>query len=556
MSASSKKKIRKEQESAKLTERQRKEQKEAKKLKIYSIVFTAVIAVVLVAALTVMAIKGVENAGIVEKLTTALTIGEHKVNAVEMNYYYKDAVTKTYTQWETSYGNSLTTMLSIMGLDLTQPLDEQKYYDEDRTWADYFMDMAIENAHSDYALCDAAEAAQFTMPKEDELSLQSAIGSIEMQAMLGNYPKVDLLISAMYGPGANYKTYTEYLRRSTLANAFYNNYNDGLTYTADQIEAHAAEHPAEFNSYSYAEYKLNYTNFLGEGTEDAEGNVTYSDEDTAAAKDAAKAIAENLATAISLEGLDAAISGLDINKDAQEPVVSTKYENKLYSSLSEEYQAWLTAPERKVGDIGVLEDSSTSTDEDGNESTILNGYIVLQFTALNDNKESMSNVRHLLVTPEVETHEETGEEQVSEEAWNAAKEIAEMHLEEWKKVDGTEEGFIELVKESTEDQASAETGGLYENIHRDSNYEEAFLAWAIDPARTKGETGIVKTSYGYHVMYYVGNTETTYRDYMITEQLRAADMEAWYEKQQETYPLTRGNLSRVDTSSTLLTAAS
>lgn len=554
MSASSKKKIRKEQEAAKLTERQRKEQKEAKKLKIYSIVFTVVIAAVLVTAITVMSFKAVENSGIVNKLTTALTIGDHKINTVEMNYYYMDAVTQTYNQWETSYGDSLATMLSLMGLDLTQPLDEQAYYDEDKTWADHFMDQAIENAYSDYTLSDAAEAAQFTLPEDEELSLQSALGSIEMQSMLSGYQKVDQYIAAYYGNGANYDTYVEYLNRSALANSYYNSYAEDLSYTADQINAHAAEHPNEYSSFTYAEYKLPYTSFLGEGTKDAEGNVTYTDEENASAKDAAKAAAEKLAKAATLEELDAAIAALDINKDAAEAVTSTKHEEVLYSSLAEKYQTWLTAEDRKVGDIGVLEDSSTSTDEDGNETTTLNGYIVVQFTAVNDNKETMSNVRHLLVAPEVETDEETGEELVTEEAWEVAKETAEMHLNEWKDSDGTEEGFIELVKESSEDSGSVENGGLYENIHRDSSYEEAFLEWAIDPARTIGETGIVKTSYGYHIMYYVGDTEMTYHDYMITEEMRAADLESWYEAEKEAVTLERNDLSRVNTSSILFAA--
>lgn len=550
MSASSKKKIRKEQETAKLTERQRKEQKEAKKLKIYSIVFTVVIVAVLVTAITVMSIKAVENAGIVNKLTTALTIGEHKINTVEMNYYYTDAITQTYSQWETAYGDSLPTMLSLMGLDLTQPLDEQEYYDEGKTWADYFMDQAVENAYSDYTLSDAAETAQFTIPDDAALSLQSTIGTIEMQSMLSGYQKVDQYITAYYGNGASYDTYVEYLNRSTLANAYYNYYADSLSYTADQIDAHATEHPSEYSSFTYAEYKLPYTSFLGEGTEDADGNVTYTDEENAAAKEAAKAAAESLAKTTTLEELDAAIAALDINK-GKESVGSTKRTDVLYSALSETYQTWLTAEDRKVGDIGVLEDSSTSTDADGNETTTLNGYIVLQFTAVNDNKETMSNVRHLLVAPEVESDEVTGEEIITDEAWEAAKQSAEMHLKEWKDTDGTEEGFIELVKESSEDTGSVENGGLYENINRDSSYEEAFLEWAIDPARTKGETGIVQSSYGYHIMYYVGNTEMTYHDFLITEELRAADLENWYKALKEAVTLERTNLSRVNTSNVL-----
>lgn len=555
MSASSKKKIRKEQEAAKMTERQRKAQKEAKNLKIYSIVFTVVIVAILVTAIAVMTFKGIESSGLVNKLTTALTIGEYKVNSVEMNYYYMDAVTQTYSQWETAYGESLPTMLSLMGLDLTQPLNEQPYYDDETTWADYFMDMAVENAHSDYALAAAAEAAGFEMPEDDDLTLTSAIGSIEMQAMLSGYSKVDQFISAYYGNGANYNSYVEYLTRTTLANAYYNSNYDNLTYTADEISAHAEAHPNEYFSFSYAEYELPYTSFLGEGTTDAEGNVTHTDDEVAAAKEAAKAAADELAKATTLEELNAAIAALEINKDKETAPTATANENVLYSSLSEKYQTWLTEDGRKIGDISVLEDSTTSTDEDGNETTTLDGYTVVMFTALNENKEAMSNVRHLLICPVAEDDEETGEEIISDEAWQTAKETAEMHLKEWKEVDGTLEGFIELVQESSEDEGSAENGGLYENIHRDSNYEEEFLKWAIDPARTVGETGIIKTSYGYHVMYYVGDTELTYHDYMITEDLRTSDQESWYNDIKAALTLTRENLSRVDTSSILFAAS-
>ncbi len=554
MSASSKKKLRKEEKNAKLTERQAKERKEAKKLKIYSIVFTVVIVAIMVTAIVVMGYKAVDNSGLVSKLTTALTIGDHKINSVEMNYYYMDAVTKTYNQWETSFGESLPTMISLMGLDLTKPLNEQDY-DEEQTWADYFMDMAIENAHSDYVLADAAQKANFTLPEERALSLQSEIGSIEMQSMLNGYPKVDQFISAYYGNGATYDSYVEYLNRGALASAFYNDKNDSLTYTADQISAELAEKPNDYHSFSYAEYKLSNDSFLSEGTTDADGNTTHTDEETTAAKEAAKAAADELAKAASLEALNAAIAKLEINKDKETAPTATPYENVLYSSLGEEYQKWLTAEGRKVGDIGVLEDTTTSTDEDGNETTTVNGYIVVMFTALNENTDKMSDVRHLLVCPVPEEDEETGEETITDAAWQTAKETAEMHLDEWKKADGTLEGFIELVKESSEDEGSVENGGLYENIHRDSPYEEEFLKWAIDPARTKDETGIVKTSYGYHIMYYVGNTEMSYRDYMITEALRAADLKEWFNGTKDAQKVTRKNLSLVDTSSILFAAS-
>ena len=34
----------------------------------------------------------------------------------------------------------------------------------------------------------------------------------------------------------------------------------------------------------------------------------------------------------------------------------------------------------------------------------------------------------------------------------------------------------------------------------------AFNDWCFDTARQPGDTGVVKTEYGYHVMYFVGST--------------------------------------------------
>lgn len=554
MSASSKKKIRKEQNAAQLSERQRKERAEAKKLKIYSIAFTVLIVAILITAITVITYKAIENSGIVNKLTTSLTVGDHKINAVEMNYYYMDVVNGTYNEWAEMYGESLPTMLSLMGLDLTQPLDQQEYDADGTTWADYFMDAAIENATNDYVLSDAAKAAGFALPEEEELNITSQIGTIEMQAMLSGYDDMDMYVAAYYGNGSTFDSYLTYVRRSSLATAYYNHYNEELSFTDEQISQYGTEHDSELSSYSFAEYTLTCSSFLTEGTTDEEGNTTYTDEQNEAAKAAAKAAADELAKNTTLEELDAAIAALEINKDKEEAVASTKATNILYSGLPANYQEWLSDSARTAGQITVIENTSTSTDADGNETSTVTGYTVLCFVERNDNREKMDSVRHLLVTPEVVTDEVTGEEEATEETKQVAKETAEMHLNSWKTDDGTEEGFIELVKESSEDTGSVENGGLFENLHRDANYEPAFLAWAIDPARVKGETGIVETSYGYHVMYYVGEGEQTYRDHMITEALRTTALEEWHTGLKDSVTVKRGNLSRIDTSSVLFAA--
>ena len=70
-----------------------------------------------------------------------------------------------------------------------------------------------------------------------------------------------------------------------------------------------------------------------------------------------------------------------------------------------------------------------------------------------------------------------------------------------------------------------------------------FNDWCFDASRTAGDTGIVETTYGYHVMYFSGTTDQTYRDYLITNDLVSADMETWYNALLESYTVVNGDTS-------------
>lgn len=116
----------------------------------------------------------------------------------------------------------------------------------------------------------------------------------------------------------------------------------------------------------------------------------------------------------------------------------------------------------------------------------------------------VSSVRHILISPEGGTeNEETGEVTYSEKELKAAQDKAEALLAKWKEGEATEQSFADLVKDNTDDTGSAETGGLYEDVSPVSSYVEEFRAWAVDPERKEGDTDIVKTQFGYHIMYFV-----------------------------------------------------
>lgn len=112
------------------------------------------------------------------------------------------------------------------------------------------------------------------------------------------------------------------------------------------------------------------------------------------------------------------------------------------------------------------------------------------------------SVRHILITPEQDA--DTGE--TTDEAWAAAEEIANAVLAQWQQ-NPTEDNFAALANEKSDDPGSNTVGGLYEDFDTATMVAE-FTDWSFDPARAYGDTGIVKTSYGYHVMFFVGQTET------------------------------------------------
>ena len=540
MSASHKKQLRKEQNAAQMTEKQMAEQKEAKKLRLYSIIFTAAIALMI----CVVIFTTVTNSGIIERNTTAVTVDGTKVSAVELNYYYIDSVNNYLNQW----GD----YISLSGLDSTKALDEQMYNaDEEITWADYFLESATNNIHSVYAIYNKAAAEGYTLTEEDNASIETMISNMELYGTLYyGYPDLDSYLTGMYGTCANEKTYRAYAEVQYIASAYANDYNETLTYTDEDIAAVLAEEPKAYNFYSYNYYYLSADKFLEGGVENEDGTKTYSDEEKAAAlaacEEAANSlIAENITDLVLL---DKAIGNLAINAEV-ENAASIAVDNRQYTQLSSVLQDWVTDDARVEGDLAVVPYESEPTNEDGTTTTTVNGYYVVFFKGMDDNTYKMNNVRHILVAFEGGTTTD-GTTTYSDEEKAAAKAEAEEILAAYLAGEQTEEAFTALTHEHTDDVDSnghPNNDGLYENIIPSSSYVENFLNWAIDDARTPGETGIVETEYGYHVMYFVGDSEETYRDTMITSELRSEALTEWENSLIEGSTMDVQNTSKVKT---------
>ena len=511
MSASSKKKLRNAQQAEKLTEKQLAEQKEAKKLKLYT-TLAVVILIALVAFAAYVGInRAVSNSGVRERNTVALTIGEHQINNAELNYFFVDAVNTFYSQ----YGS----YAALLGLDTTKPLDKQIINEETKeTWADDFILTAIDNAKAAYALADAAKADGYSLPEEAINEIDMTIANIAVYATLYGYPDADTYVKAMYGNGATQESLREYYELTFLARYYQDYYYDTLTYTDAELRAAEAENYNAYSTYTYNYYYLNSTNFIESETTD------YTEEQRAEgakkAEETAKALTEGIST---IAEFDAAVAALPMNANST-TAASYRSEDVAYSSMFTGYAEWMSDSSRKAGDMTYVANVTDTTDENGNPVQRTNGYYVVMFDSCNDNNFALANVRHILVAFEGGSYDDNGALTYSDEEKAAAKAVAEEIYTEWKNGAATEESFATLANEKSDD-GNGTTGGLYEDVYP-GQMVTAFEDWCFDGRKT-GDTGIVETEYGYHVMFYSGDSQTNYRDHLISTALASADFETW-----------------------------
>ena len=566
MSASDKKRLRKEQNAAAMTEKQLQAKKEAKKLKAYTISFVVVMLLVVAIVIGVVATPFIS--GIINRGTHAVSIGNRQLSTTQLNYYYYDAISNYYTNFQNSYGEYADMYAQLLGgVISTIPLDEQVYDKETgKTWAQHFIEEAKKAATWTFAIYDAAMADEdFKISEDAQKFLDGFEENISLYATMYGFSSLSGYLRASYGEGANLETYKEYYTYNTIASEYASDYIESLEFEDKDYREYEKDKYNEFSSYSYISYYVStssYLTFLKLGTvtkdENGKETTTYSDEDKAEALAAAKDDAEFLSdplnytetedgktTLISL--MNENISRLEINRDKKESEMpsATEYNNKLYSSLSsnEDVQKWLSASERKVGDITMIANKTTDSDD----KEVINGYYVVALTGVNTNERKLANVRHILVKFTGGTKDSvTGETTYTVAEKEKAKKAAEDILALYNATNKTDEDFAKLAKEKSEDTGSKSNGGLIEDIYRDAGYVESFTDWALDE-RKPGDTGIIETPYGYHVMYYKEDGELTYRDYMIDNLLTQEAFEAWEKSLTEKVTTVDVNLSGIET---------
>ncbi len=520
MSASQQKKNRQEQTDAAVNpkqERAAQAKKDARKLKILTISFSAVLVVLLL----VVIIGGVTSTGVIERNSTAVILGDHKLTAVEVKYFYNDCV-NTFAQNNSNY-------LSYF-LDTSKPLNEQKY-DDTKTWADYFMDTALTNARNTYAVYDEAVSKGITLSEDDQKTIESNLSMLKLYASMRGYSSVNKYIAAMYGRGCNEASYRKYMEVCQLASSYDTQFRNSLTYTDQQLRDKEAEDFDAYSDYTYRMYQVKLTDYADSSAED-------KDAANAAGREKAKAVAEEIKSDTTNETTFIQSVKTHCTEKEQDTYATnddaTLSQNVRRANLPSSIQEWVSDSSRKAGDVAVL-----PVGDEGSET----GFIVVYYLSKRDNSETkMVNVRHILI--------ETSDTVTMEQAREKIEEIKASYEE-----NPTEENFASLASSKSEDSGSKNNGGLYENVYEGAMVKE-FNDWIFDPARKEGDVGIVETKYGCHLIYFVSKGEQSYRDYLITQALISDDYNAWFTGLTDNYTETRkGGLRWVNTALTLQTSS-
>ena len=183
-----------------------------------------------------------------------------------------------------------------------------------------------------------------------------------------------------------------------------------------------------------------------------------------------------------------------------------------------ELDTWLFDEATKVGD------TKTITSEGDKKST----YSVYFMTATSHLDESETkDVAHILVSFD---DYKTGTT-ITDEEKAKAKAEADKILADYLAGEKTQAAFEKLGEEKT-----ADSNVVYEGV-AEGQMVEAFENWIFDEARTAGETGIVETTYGYHVMYFIGDGKLAWENTAHSGVLNDL-FTKWVETNAETYNYT------------------
>lgn len=507
--------IYREERKARLAKEAEKKARKSPQLSKTKKVVGKVIAIVLAIAIGIGAFGGVLNFFGIPQKVIKIDVKDTacKFTVAEFNFFYYNvwnnlcstAQQYAYYGMDMGYDYTKSPAKQTLTKDTASSigLDFDAIGVEEATWADAIRYLAANQIVEIKYFANLAEKEGLTLTEDELAEIDTEIESARTNAKNNDY-SLDRWFRTNLGNGIDEKVVRQVYEEQYLAQKYYEKYEADTTAAITEAQIND-KYNADKDSFDlvdirYYEFTTKTPTLADDATtEEKEAATKKAQEETKAKAEAFLANVKDEASFIS-EAKKAILTA--DNKSTKDPDEVTNYNDATYAELeqySEDGAKWVYDDARQVGDKTVI--------DLGNGS-----YAVVYMVTLPHKDMSIYShaVRHILVAfPEDEETGETKELTTSEKATYKAK--AQEILDEYLK-NPTEENFANLAKEKTEDPGSKDNGGLYEDLNADTSFVEPFKDWYLDASRKAGDTGIVETDYGYHVMYYSKATGVTWSE--------------------------------------------
>lgn len=422
----------------------------------------------------------------------ALTVGETPVSIGMYNYYYT-CITQNYLTYA-GYG--------YYDIDTTKSYDTQMTTDEDGneiSWAQKFENDTVDQIQYITAYYEEATANGVELTQAQKDNISTSLEGLKTTAS-DNDKSVNDYIAEIYGDYCGYATLEKMLQQCYIAENYYQQKQLEYTVTTEQEQAYFEEHKTEYENVSFAYLQIPYEEG---GAQAALENAKSYISDIKTVDDMKKLIPIACKELID----DYVAQGYASTTDECAEMLAENIEASISAGESgfiQEAIDWLFSENTAVGSCDAFDDADNSL-----------VYLLLKTSEPVADESQVYSVRHILVTPKTDDENAQatadGKTEYTDEQWADAEKKANEILDEYNSTDKTEKDFALLAEkysddtESTSKGSSGLYGGLYEGVSL-GQMVPSFEEWALDSSRQFGDVGIVKSDYGYHIMFFVENT--------------------------------------------------
>lgn len=466
-----------------------------------AIFLAAVIAVVATFGVRYYTVPNGKEGKYMNPASVVATVDGQKISIGMYDYYYASIV--SYYEQYASYG--------YYSLDTTKDYSKQYTTDDDGnkiSWQKFFETEALKEVEQITTYYSKALEEGVTLTSTQKKTIEKQISTLKDSASQ-NDVSLDQYIKANFGTYCSEDTIRIMLEQYYLSANYKGKFKCETKVTDNDVDKYYNDHKNDYKKIEFYYIASPY-----DATDDNSKNESIKTAEKIMAKMKDKKSVIALVPEVYSSYIDSQVkSSMEqdstlTEKKAREEAVKS-YESNVVTTVSgsdspfdDKMNTWLFSDDTKVGSKKYYIDESAGYI-----------YIVLKTSKASVEEDETYTVRHILVAPESGSNSSSSTSEKTEytdEQWAAAKKKADSILAKFNKTDKSEYEFAKLAEQYSTDSASTSSGsndsfgGLYESVTLGQMVPD-FEKWSIDDSRKYGDTGIVKSDYGYHIMFFIND---------------------------------------------------